>query len=221
VADTVFVGTGNGALYGLDRGDGVLRWEHQLSGSATGQPAVDSGVAYVPGGDAVWAYDEAGERRWQAPVVGASTASLAPEGVYVADERGLAILEPGTGEEQWRVHTSAVGAPAIGDSFVFTGGRDGAVHAHDRGGGDGGWYYRPGGFEATFGPPVLGGDTVYAMQVSGREPGIHALAADSGDRRWHYGLDDPGWPVAAGRDRVYATDGGRVVAVSPTARLEL
>lgn len=100
---------------------------------AYGRPVVAAGLAFLPTGDGLYAYDvESGEERWQFVPDGegrgssfALSPAVADETVYVGFEGdpGLFALDAGDGTERWRAGDSTVhSAPVVGEyGSVFVG----------------------------------------------------------------------------------------------------
>lgn len=140
------------------------RWEARLGGQVYASPVVADGIAYVgTTGGVVNAIDTRnGTLRWAfaagAPVYG--SAAVVGEAVYVVADNGfLYCLDRADGKERWRY--------ALGDAGVAR------VLPH------------PQVFEWDWqgAQPVVADDTVY---VGAGDGGFHAVAADSGKRRWRF-----------------------------------
>ena len=56
--ETVYVGSEDGRLYGIDATDGSERWRHEAAASVASSPAVVDGTVYVGDGDGrLWAME--------------------------------------------------------------------------------------------------------------------------------------------------------------------
>jgi outer membrane protein assembly factor BamB len=140
------------------------RWETRLGGQIYASPIVVDGVAYIgTTGGVVNAVDTRdGKIRWTfsigAPIFG--SAAVTNDAVYVAADNGfLYRLQREDGKERWRY--------ALGDGDVAR------VLPH------------PQVFDWDWqgAQPVVAGDTVY---VGAGDGGLHAVAIDTGQRRWRF-----------------------------------
>lgn len=139
VADgKIFVGTGYGNLYGLNRRTGQTIWVYETDGPILGSAAYEAGIVYINSmdhychaiksgsGDELWRF-RTGEGIWAAPVV-------ADRKVYVAGRDGFVYaLDARTGKEIWR---SPIGGlvmctPAYGGGNLYVASGDMNVYAYD------------------------------------------------------------------------------------------
>ncbi len=140
------------------------RWEARLSGQIYASPIVVDGIAYIgTTGGVVNAVDTRdGKIRWTfsvgAPIFG--SVAVTDDAVYVAADNGfLYRLQREDGKERWRY--------ALGDGDIAR------VLPH------------PQVFEWDWqgAQPVVAGDTVY---IGAGDGGLHAVALDTGQRRWRF-----------------------------------
>jgi outer membrane protein assembly factor BamB len=120
----VFVGSRDGALYGLDAATGQRRWRLSHRGSwVLGSPAVRDGRVYVGSSDGhfVQAVDaRSGTEIWRRPTTrnALSSPQLAGDALLVGTTAGeLLALDAGSGEVRWRLQLDA----ALNSSPVFAG----------------------------------------------------------------------------------------------------
>jgi outer membrane protein assembly factor BamB len=218
--------------------DGNPAWEEpaQLEAVAIVPVAVDADTAYVADIDGgVTALDVAtGEERWTvdvgSPVAGAVT--VADGRAYVAaygpeTEPGTVVaLDPATGEELWSTDEETISSKLVSaviatdDALVVL--EAASVVSLDPADGRLRWRTEivnplrnpPFFFSETATPaPVVAGDLIVAMDVSGR---VYGLDAETGALRWDQALNDASLqalPVATGEHVLVPTDSGTLTAV--------
>lgn len=219
-APTVYDGTayvaGDRMVRAFDVETGEQRWVHESGRLTTAPPIVSaSGTSLLVGsGETIVRLDrETGAVEWDRRLFGqiqgiAGTQSLP---FVVATEAGdVYALSPSTGDGYWRTALPdycQCGPTTVGGR-TFVGCFDGNLYALGRRG-QIEWTAEIGGF-AKGGIGVADG-TVYAD--GGRK--LHALSADSGEKRWHVDVGTTGDhpPVIVG-DTVY-TGGDRLRALKP------
>lgn len=188
--ELVVVGAADGVLYALDRADGSIRWRARTEGRIHSSPAIGHGSVFVGSFDgSVYAFDqETGERRWRFDTEGRSLDSE-PAGF---DRRSI------------------VSSPAVTDSAVYIGSRDGQFYAIDVGTGRLRWKVAHDGGSWSITSPAIAGGMVYDASSDARF--VHALSAATGDRRWRSSTMGPVWssPAIAGRT-LYVGDGAGAV----------
>ena len=139
VADgKVFVGTGHGNLYSLDRRTGKTVWVYKTSAPVLGSPAYEGGIVYVNSmdhcchavkadtGGVLWKF-RTGEGIWAAPV-------LAEAKVYVAGRDGFVYaIDARTGAQIWRspVAGLVMCTPAYADGTLYVAAGDMHVYAYE------------------------------------------------------------------------------------------
>ncbi|WP_277555975.1 PQQ-binding-like beta-propeller repeat protein [Halobaculum limi] len=198
------------SVHGIHAGeapvDGVSEdWRVSVPGLQRRAPVVADGTVYLPGRDAVRAYDAAdGSELWRAegvrdhPVVRGDTA-------FVADslDRAVRALDADTGEERWSV---SVDAPPVGPTQYpgqpLVVGAGETVHALDPASGDEVWSRQVFG-SVLASPPVWRGHTVAVATEAGE---VSLLRLSDGQGVWRYRLPArPTCPPSADSDSVYVT----------------
>lgn len=209
----VYVGSGDGRLYALDRTTGAERWSYDAKSAVASSPAVGGGLVYFATRDGrVHAVDaRSGARRWRVetgPVMAwpwghesgdlylSSPAYLDGVVVVGAGDGGVYALDARTGRRRWRAPTEGRvrSSPAIAGGRVYVGSADGRVYAFDLATGARRWRYDTEGTtldSRKFGydrrtvqsSPAVAGGTVY---VGARDGFLYALGADSGTLRWRF-----------------------------------
>lgn len=139
VADgKLFIGTGHGRLYALDRETGKTAWHYDASAPIFGSPAWHNRVVYVNGldrrchavrsrdGQRLWTF-ETGAPLWAAPVA-------ADGKVFVAGRDGFVYaLDATSGALAWKapVGGPVLSTPACADGALYVGAGDMHVYALD------------------------------------------------------------------------------------------
>ncbi|MEJ2236935.1 MAG: PQQ-binding-like beta-propeller repeat protein [Gemmatimonadales bacterium] len=211
LGDRVFIGSGDGHVYALDRSTGQRMWVFNAGSPINSTPAVARGLVVFGSRKGVFhAVDIAsGRERWQfetgdvvpwewgfegwdaytsSPVVIATTV------VFGAGDGVLYALELATGTELWRFRTGGRirSSPAYGEGVVFVGSADGRAYAVDVGSGTEVWHHETEGASlrsADFGfdrksiiaSPAVAGGTVF---VGSRDGHMYALDQVTGERKW-------------------------------------
>jgi outer membrane protein assembly factor BamB len=188
--DLVIAGAADGILYALARTDGSVRWRAQTEGRIHSSPAIRQGSVFVGSFDgSVYAFDlETGARRWRFDTEGRSLESE-PVGF---DRRSI------------------VSSPAVTDSSVYIGSRDGHFYAIDVRTGRPRWRVAHDGGSWSISSPAIDGGMVYDASSDARF--VHALSAATGDRTWRSSTAGPVWssPALTGRT-MYVGDGSGAV----------
>ena len=213
LGQTVYVGSGDGKLYALDRTSGATRWTHDAGNAIASSPAVGGGLVYFATRDGhVSAVDaSSGARRWRiatgrdmpwpwghesGDVYTSSPAYLNGTVVLGAGDGGVYALDARTGRQRWRAATGGRvrSSPAISDGSVFVGSADGRVYSFDLATGKERWHFDTEGVQLhseNFGydrrtvqsSPAVSNGTVF---VGARDGFIYAISADSGHMRWRF-----------------------------------
>ncbi len=236
---TLYVGSGDGALYALDATDGRLLWRYDAGSSVTSSPAVAGGAVYFQTrAGAVIALDALrGRLLWRtadhtdAPLVWghesgdlySSSPVVAGNALVVGSGDG-AVYALGTanGRVLWRTQTGGRvrSSPAIDGNNVYAASFDGKLYALDLRTGAVRWTFATEGTgldSSYFGydrrsiqsSPAVRNGTIY---VGARDGFLYAIDARSGRLRWRYD-HKLSWVNASP-----AVDGGVVFAGSSDAR---
>ena len=210
---TVYVGSGDGRLYALDRTTGERRWAFDAGNPIPSSPAVGGGAVYIGTRDGQFlAVDAAtGRQRWKL-----TTGALMPwpwghesgdvytsspafvDGIvyFGAGDGRVYAVDAASGRERWRAQTGGRvrGSPAVDDARVYVGAADGRVYAFDRATGAERWRFETEGVKLKSGDfgydrrtvqssPSVSNGTVF---VGARDGWIYAIDAASGRERWRF-----------------------------------
>ncbi|QLH81878.1 DUF7351 domain-containing protein [Halosimplex pelagicum] len=203
--ETVCVVTDRGGCLAFDAETGERRWHVDVDG-AKRSPAAADGVVYV--GDrrgTVTAVDErTGGQLWSTTADGHPrlAPAVADGTVFLATPDGAALaLDAETGEPRWRIDGDGARGgprgPAIGEEFVFVGGRE-CVRAIDATTGTPAWTAET---DALVTDLATTGETVYV----GTRDGVVAVDATDGERRWRTDADAGGVGLAPFEDDLICT----------------
>ena len=209
----VYIGSGDGKLYALDRETGATRWTYDAGSAIASSPAVADGLVFVGARDgsfhAVDARD--GTRRWRfatgatmpwpwghesGDVYTSSPVVLNGVVLFGAGDGAVYAVDARSGRQRWRAATGGRvrSSPAVAEGRVYVGSADGCVYAFDLATGARRWRYETEGTHlesAKFGfdrrtvqsSPAVASGTVF---VGGRDGFLYALGADSGTLRWRF-----------------------------------
>ena len=210
--DRIYVGSGDGGLYALDRQTGRQLWRFQAGGAVYASPAVTGGVVVCANLEGrVFAVEQSsGKLRWSfnsgpalpfntnpaggwdnlasSPVVVGTTVVIGtPDGLIRA-------VELGSGKSLWEVKTGGRvrATPAVKDGLVVVGSFDGRVYAVDLMTGAERWVHRTIGDtldSSKFGYDRRAVQSSAAIAdgmvlVGSRDGGLYGLDAATGERRW-------------------------------------
>lgn len=143
----VFVGTGRGNLYALDRKGGERLWCYKTGAPILGSAAYEGGMVYVNGADRfchavsagtgspAWKF-ETDEPLWAAPVV-------ADGKVFIGGRDGYVYaVDAKSGRLVWKKEIGGIvmATPAYADGVLYVPGGD--MHVYAYGGGDGGLLWK-------------------------------------------------------------------------------
>jgi len=213
LGQTVYVGSGDGRMYALDRSTGNRKWAFDAANSIASTPAVGGGAVYFGTRDGhFYAVDAAtGKQRWKlatGPVkpwawghesgdVYTSSPAFVDGTLYFgAGDGRVYAVDAATGKEKWHGQTEGRvrASPAVDASQVYAGSADGRVYAFDRASGATKWKFETEGvklFSGNFGydrrtvqsSPAVANGAVY---VGARDGWIYAIDAATGKERWRY-----------------------------------
>ncbi|HJR42867.1 MAG TPA: PQQ-binding-like beta-propeller repeat protein [Gemmatimonadaceae bacterium] len=189
---TVYVGAGDGNLYAIRARDGRVLWRAPTEGRVRSSPAIDGDLVFVGSADGrMYAFETAtGRQRWR------------------FDTEGVKLESRSFGYDRRTVQSS----PAVKDSLVVFGGRDGFLYGVDRARGTQRWRVDHRISWVNTSPAVHDG-LVFAGSSDGRF--AHAVDARTGVERWRVTTPSLVWssPAVSG-DAVYVADwGGNLLAL--------
>ena len=211
-ATRVYVGSGDGILYAIDRRAGTVAWRFQAGGPVDASPAVAGGlvIAATSEGRIFAVAEGSGRLRWSvttgaplpyhvfpagkwdlwasSPVVVGSTILIgAPDG-------GVYALDLATGHRRWRAATGGRvrATPAVHDDLVVVGSWDGRVYGLDLASGAERWVHRTVGDTLDskkfgFDRRSVQGSAAIAdgmVFVGSRDGAVYGLDEATGERRW-------------------------------------
>ena len=213
VGATVFVGSGDGHLYALDRATGTRKWAFDAREPIFSSPAVGGGAVYFGTRDGeFFAIDAAtGRERWTfatGPLVAwpwghesgdvyTSSPTFDQGTVFFgAGDGRVYALNAATGKEKWHAQTDGRvrASPAVDASRVYVGSADGRVYAFDRATGATKWRFETEGVKLRSGDfgfdrrtvqssPAVANGTVF---VGARDGWIYAIDAEKGSEKWRF-----------------------------------
>jgi outer membrane protein assembly factor BamB len=175
---TVYVGSGDGAVYALSQTDGRLLWHAKTGGEVNATPAIVADSVYVVSGDgALHALDtKSGHERWQ----------FRSRGEHRFTKAGGVGLSPASEmmPDPWDFYLSS---PAIANGIVYFGSGDNHVYAVDAQTGTLRWAFETG--DVVHASPAIADGVVYIGSWDGR---FYALDAATGRKLWDFvtGRDD-------------------------------
>ena len=208
----VFVGSGDGYLYAIERRSGQVAWRYRAGGPVDGSPAVAEGLVVCATSDGhIFAVDErTGRARWErqtgpplpyntTPAGGwdlwASSPVVVGPAVLIGGPDGVVYsLDLLSGKENWRAFTGGRvrATPAVSGDLVIVGSWNGRVYGLDLATGRERWVHRTMG--DTLDSRKFGFDR-RAIQSSAaiadggvflgsRDGAVYGLDAATGSRRW-------------------------------------
>jgi eukaryotic-like serine/threonine-protein kinase len=210
---TVYVGSGDGRLYALDRSAGTKKWAFDAGNAIPSSPAIGGGAVYIGTRDGhFFAVDAAtGKQRWRfatGPLmpwpwghesgdVYTSSPAFADGIVYFgAGDGRVYAVDAATGKEKWHGETGGRvrSSPAVDTSRVYVGSADGRVYAFDRATGALRWKFDTEGVKLESGKfgfdrrtvqssPSVSSGTVF---IGARDGWIYAIDAVTGTERWRF-----------------------------------
>ncbi len=232
----VYVGSGDGFLYALEKKNGALAWRFEAGSPVHASPAVARGlvVAATLAGR-IFAVDQnTGTARWSkstGPALALNTGrgggwdilvsspTIAGDTVFIGGQDGfLYALDLASGREIWKGRTGGRlrATPALSAELVIAGSFDGRVYAFDRRDGAERWVHRTEGDTLDsnrFGYDRRAIQSSAAIMngtvfVGSRDGGVYALDLATGSRKWR-ASHGTSWVIGSP-----AVTGGRVYAGS-------
>jgi outer membrane protein assembly factor BamB len=194
----VYFGSGDGNVYAVDAGTGVLQWKFATRDVVHASPAVVNNLVYIGSWDSsLYALDaDTGQERWsfkggEDPAIHnqvgfQGSAAVADGTVYVGcRDAHVYALDAATGRKKWDYPTSkswVIGTPAVRDGVIYVGTSDSArFMALDA---------RTGrlrfNFDAkayVFSSAALAGDLAYIGDHNGK---LYAVDARTGKLAWEF-----------------------------------
>jgi len=211
-ATRIFIGSGDGSLYALERTRGRIVWRFAAGDPVTASPAVSGGtvVAATQGGRLFAVDERTGQLRWSRHAgpalpyntypagawdIWASSPVISGTTVVIGGSDGVIYaLDLASGKERWTVRTGGRvrATAAIADGTVIVGSWDGRVYALDLATGAERWVHHTIG--DTLDSRKFGYDR-RALQsspaimdgrvfIGSRDGGLYALDARTGERYW-------------------------------------
>jgi eukaryotic-like serine/threonine-protein kinase len=210
--DRIYVGSGDGGLYALDRQTGRRAWRFDAGGLVYGSPAVAGGLVVCANLEGrVFAVDRSsGKLRWSFTSASPLPFNTTPAGgwdnlasspvvvgttVVIGTPDGLIrAVELSSGKSLWEVKTGGRvrATPAVKDGMVVVGSFDGRVYALDLKTGAERWVHRTVGDtldSSKFGYDRRAVQSSAAIAegmvvVGSRDGALYGIDAVTGERRW-------------------------------------
>jgi outer membrane protein assembly factor BamB len=213
LGETVYIGSGDGRMYALDRVSGTPRWTFDAGNPIPSSAAVGGGAVFFGTRDGHFFAVDAitGKQRWKLATgalmpwawghesgdVYTSSPAFADGIVYFgAGDGRVYAVDAATGKEKWHAQTGGRvrASPAVDASQVYAGSADGRVYAFDRATGAETWKFETEGvklFSGDFGydrrtvqsSPAVANGMVFA---GARDGWIYAIDAATGRERWRF-----------------------------------
>jgi len=197
----VYFGSGDGNVYAVDAGTGVLQWKFPTGGVVHSSPAVESKTVYIGSWDSyLYAIDaETGQQRWsfksgEDPAIHnqvgfQSSPAVADGTVYIGcRDAHVYAIDAATGRKRWDYPTSkswVIGTPAVRGGVVYVGTSDSArFMALDAKTGRLRFNFDAKAY--MFSSAALAGDLAYVGDHNGR---LYAIRLDTGDLAWEFQTD--------------------------------
>ena len=176
MGDAVYVGSTDGNVYALARGDGSLRWKFETKGAVNSSPAAARGLVIVTSLDGrVYAIDAStGKQRWTFATKGESR--FTAPGIHGAMPHTELMADP------FDVFLSS---PVIAGGTLYVGSGDHHVYALDVESGALKWAFATG--NVVHASPAVADGVVY---VGSWDRNMYALDAATGRERWRFQTGD-------------------------------
>jgi eukaryotic-like serine/threonine-protein kinase len=211
--NVVYIGSGDGKLYALDRATGATKWTYDARDPIASSPAIGGGLAYAGTRDGhFFAVDvSTGAERWRfgtgklmpfpwghesGDIYTSSPAFVDGVVYFGAGDGRVYAVDAATGKEKWHAQTGGRvrSSPALDTRNVYVGAADGRVYAFDRATGAERWRYDTEGVKLlsqNFGydrrtvqaSPAVRNGVVY---IGARDGFLYAIDAASGKLKWSF-----------------------------------
>jgi outer membrane protein assembly factor BamB len=211
--DVVYVGSGDGVMYALDRATGAVRWKRDMGSPIASSPAVGTRRVFFGTRDGRFhALDAAtGDVRWRVTTgptyawpwghesgdaYTSSPVHVDGTVIFGAGDGNVYAVDARTARQRWRAPTEGRvrSSPAVADGRVYVGSADGRVYAFDLATGALRWRYETEGVKLDsrdFGydrrtvqsSPAVSGGTVF---IGARDGFLYAIDAASGQLKWRF-----------------------------------
>ncbi|MCX6353558.1 MAG: C25 family cysteine peptidase [Candidatus Aureabacteria bacterium] len=203
--DTVYVGSGDNALYSLSS-VGALLWSYEAAEAVISSPAISTDTVYVGSDDSrlycvidrdgvlSWSYETGGDISSSPALCGMGTA-------YVGSEDNTLYSLSSVGALLWSYATSEpiLSSCAISTNTVYVGSDDNLLYCIIAQGGSFSWSYETGN-DISSSPALGGSDTVY---VGSEDNTLYRLSL-TGALLWSYAASEPVFSSSAiGTDKVW------------------
>ncbi|HVT39302.1 MAG TPA: PQQ-binding-like beta-propeller repeat protein [Gemmatimonadaceae bacterium] len=211
-ATRLFIGSGDGALYAIDRSSGRVVWKVDAGSPVHASPAVASGlvVAATMRGRIFAVDEQAGRVRWSMHTGAAlpinpmrdpgwdfyvSSPTVVGETIVIGGQDGrVYALDLHTGKARWtaQTHARVRATPAVANGIVVVGSFDGRVYAFDLATGAARWTFHTAGdtidqSQYTFDRRSVQSSAAIADGVAfvgSRDGGVYAIDLATGVGRW-------------------------------------
>jgi outer membrane protein assembly factor BamB len=210
----VFVPTENGVV-AVDARSGSRQWTRTLKKGVVSDVTVTAGTVLVTGGKQVYYGLNAadGSVRWDSVPFnfgGLQTLSADGRRVYGGGENAFFAMQDGARQWTKELGGGIVGAPTVGDKYVFVGTNAATALAVEKDTGNTEWETRLN--SGTTASPALGSRSLY-VPAGGT---LQKLQRGSGDKVWETGLDNTCvvGPVLTPEALYLATTSGTIYAIS-------
>jgi outer membrane protein assembly factor BamB len=185
--DTVYAGTTTGALFGLNRENGTIRWRQELDEPIWSAPVqAGESITVADMGGRITAFDKDGNRRWSEQIAArgiASTPTVDGNRLYVGSlDKRLYAVDAGNGSVVWESEQADnwfwTEVLIQGDT-LFAGSLSGTVFAIEKDSGRTRWSMDVGNMVRGRGVIVNG-----VLVVATKDGRLHGLDPANGSRVW-------------------------------------
>jgi len=222
-SELVFIGSGDGNFYAIERATGEERWRFPAGSPIHSSPAGGGDLVYFgdranvfyavnrSSGRLKWRIETGSDRAWEWGAEGWDYFTSSPvvvDGLVVvgSGDGNVYAFDAESGRQRWRVSTEGRvrSSPAVEDGVVYVGSADGRLYAIELLTGELLWRFETQGVahvSAEFGfdrktiqsSPAVANGVVY---FGSRDGGTYAVDASSGELRWRYDHTTP-WVISS------------------------